>query len=118
MPRERSGEPAGHDSRRPVSILPGEQPQNRPLVIIIPLGRVAGIVAFRSCTVRFYRVVRVVPEQPLPDVFRDGLEPAVVDPLAVVAGHRGVTMAHDDIAGYGVAGGVGDGAMDVSERIE
>src|SRR5262245_61243370 len=110
---------AGHDSRGPVSILPREQPQSRPLVVLIPLGRVAGIVAFRSCTVRFCRVVlRGLAEQPLPDVFSDGLEPAVVDPLAVVPAHRAVAVPHDGVAGYRVTTGISDRPEYVAEGIE
>ena len=58
------------------------------------------------------------PNSQAPDVFRDGLEPAVLDPLAVVAAHRGVGVAHDQVDGNGVAGRVGDGAEDVPQGVE
>ena len=51
-------------------------------------------------------------------MLRDGFQPAVVDALAVVRRHRGVGVAHDEVDGDGIAGGVGDGAEDVSQRVE
>src|SRR5262249_47429597 len=64
------------------------------------------------------RVLRALANQPVPDACGDGPEPTIVDTFPVVATHRGVSMAHYQVDGYWVAGGIGDGAEDVPEGVE
>src|SRR4051794_16110544 len=57
-------------------------------------------------------------EQPGVDVVRDGLQPRIVDTLAVVGGHVGGLMPHDKIARGLVLGAVGHGAENVAKGVE
>ena len=60
-----------------------------------PPGRLAAVrAAFPAmCALLLLRI----SEKPLPNVFRDGQQPGVVDPFAVQTGHVVACVAHDGI---------------------
>src|SRR5262249_879033 len=108
-------------SRLPdTSILPNKKPQRRPSLPLprVLLRRVRLVARFGRRSRFLDGVVRWLSEEPLPNMLRDGQQPAVLHTLPVVPANRGVAVAHNQVAGHGVTGHVGDGAEDVPERIE
>jgi hypothetical protein len=63
-------------------------------------------------------VVRFGAEQPSADVIGDCTKARIVDPLAVVRGHRRIDMSHDVIDGWLILAFIRHGSEDMPQRVE